>query len=66
MFPMELLGENNVVRWQFPNRYRFFYPFTPALPYEAYRKKVDAMQQVIMAKTGLPLYDLRDKKMIWW
>ncbi|MFL5705720.1 MAG: hypothetical protein ACJ8AG_23250 [Ktedonobacteraceae bacterium] len=66
MIPMELLGENNVVRWQFPNRYRFFYPFTPTLPYEAYRKKVDVMQQVIMAKTGLPLYDLRDKKMIWW
>jgi hypothetical protein len=66
MLPFEIIGEHGVVRWQIPDRYQFFYPFTPTIPQEEFRQTFAAMQQVITAKTGLPLYDLRDKKLVWW
>lgn len=38
----------------------------PNMPYEEYRTKMAAIQQVIVARTGKPLYDLRDEKIVWW
>ncbi len=64
--PFELVGKESVVRWMMPRRYRLFYPFRPAESYEEYCQKMDALQRVIVAKTGRPMYDLRDKKIVWW
>jgi hypothetical protein len=38
----------------------------PNMPYDEYRRKMAAIQQVIVARTGKSLYDLRDEKIVWW
>jgi hypothetical protein len=62
----ELIGKNSVVRWTVPKNLRFYYPLQPAEYYEEYSRKIQALPQLITAKTGLPLYDLREKKLIGW
>ncbi len=63
----EIIGKDGVVRWIVPKaRFRAIYPFRPTIPYDEYCKKIEALEQVVAAKTGLPLYDLRDKKMYLW
>ena len=59
----ELAGPNTVVRWE---RLRRKMPFTfawlckPSIPFDEYDQQMDALLSVIAAKTGLPLYDLRE------
>lgn len=62
----ELIGKNSVVRWGVPKNLRFYYPLQPAEYYEDYSRKMQALPQLIMAKTGLPLYDLREGKLTLW
>ncbi|MBV9711026.1 MAG: hypothetical protein JO011_08945 [Ktedonobacteraceae bacterium] len=63
----EIIGKDSVVRWIVPkSRFRAIYPFRPTIPYDEYCKKMEALEQVVIAKTGLPLYDLRDKKLYLW
>ncbi len=63
----EIIGKDSVVRWIVPkSRFRAIYPFRPTIPYDEYCKKMEALEQLVVAKTGQPLYDLRDKKMYLW
>ncbi|BCL80606.1 hypothetical protein ccbrp13_30710 [Ktedonobacteria bacterium brp13] len=56
MISYELIGENGVVRWVVPNQYRLFFPFKPTIPNDEYTQKMAALQQVIVAQSGKPLY----------
>jgi hypothetical protein len=66
----ELTSERGVARWfQLGPRRTFLTWFTmlkPDLSLDEYREKMTRLQQVIVARTGKPLYDLRDEKIVWW
>ncbi len=63
----EIIGKDSVVRWIVPkSRFRAIYPFRPTIPYDEYCRKMEALEQMVVAKTGQPLYDLRDKKLYLW
>jgi hypothetical protein len=63
-FQYELIGEHSVVRWQIPNPNQTFQLFKPTIPRQEFDYRLGSMHQVITAKTGLLLYDLRDKKLV--
>jgi hypothetical protein len=60
----ELDSDNAVVRWIWipRNMYRAF-SFEPAMSYEEYSQRMQALLDLISAKTGLPLYDLGETKL---
>lgn len=66
----ELTSEQGVARWfQLGSQRKFMTWFTmlkPDLPFDEYRETMIRLQQVIVARTGKPLYDLRDEKIVWW
>ena len=69
-FRVELTSERGVARWfQLGPRRTFLTWFTmlkPDLSLDEYHEKMTRLQQVIVARTGKPLYDLRDEKIVWW
>lgn len=67
LLSFELVGDQSVIRWQIPAKVKKTpLVYTTNVPSEEYYAKLAALQQVVMAKTGLPLYDLRDQKVTWW
>ncbi|GLV60430.1 hypothetical protein KDH_72490 [Dictyobacter sp. S3.2.2.5] len=68
MLLFELTSKDTVARWyQLSYRHAFYTWLTalkPSMPIDEYRRVMDALPQVIMARTGKPLYDLRHQKMI--
>lgn len=70
LIQFELTSERGVARWyQLGSRRKFLTWLTmlkPDMPFDEYREKMIRLQQVIVACTGKPLYDLRDEKIVWW
>lgn len=68
--PFELVSEQGVAHWiQLGPRNKFLTRLSmlrPDMPFDEYHDKMNRLQQVIVARTGKPLYDLRDEKMVWW
>lgn len=59
----ELSNEHTSVRWLWlPRNMYFFYPFAPNITYEEYEQRMQALLELVEAKTRLPLYDLRAAK----
>ncbi|MBV9615157.1 MAG: hypothetical protein JO031_06865 [Ktedonobacteraceae bacterium] len=60
---LEVASEQNIVRWTWlrPQSARLGLA-VPMLPPEEYEQQMRSVLSVIMAKTGLPLYDLRKKQ----
>lgn len=59
----ELSSANDVVRWSWlrHSNSKLIYFARPMLPQEEYDRQMRALLSLIAARTGLPLYDLRDK-----
>jgi hypothetical protein len=66
----EITSDHEVARWfQLGSPRKLLTWMTmlkPSLPYDEYRSEMAAIQQVIVARAGKPLYDLRDEKIVWW
>ena len=66
----ELTSERGVARWYQLGSRRKFLTWMSALKsdmaFDEYRSTMLRLQQVIVARTGKPLYDLRDEKIVWW
>jgi len=66
----EITSAHGIARWyQLGERRKFLTwlsTLKPDVPFEEYREKMSRLQQVIIARTGKPLYDLRDDKIVWW
>jgi len=59
----ELATSETVARWMWlPPGMTFFSAFKPTLPLEEYHQKMQAVLQLIEAKTHLPLYDIGPSK----
>lgn len=55
----ELASSDTVARWMWlPPRLPFFSVYQPTLPLEEYQQQMQAVLQLIEAKTHLPLYDI--------
>lgn len=62
----ELSSANDIVRWGWmhqSNRKVLFFA-KPTIPAEDYNRQMEAVLSLIAGRTGLPLYDLRDKKQV--
>jgi hypothetical protein len=63
----ELSNAHSVARWFWlPQNTFFFYPLRPETSYEEYDRQMQALLQLIEAKTRLPLYDLSEKTNKWY
>lgn len=59
----ELATSETVARWMWlPPSMTFFSVYQPTLPLEEYKQKMQAVLQLIEAKTHLPLYDIGPSK----
>jgi hypothetical protein len=59
----ELSSANEVIRWEWIRSTRRIIFFArPAVPQEEYDRQMQALLSLIAARTGLPLYDLRESK----
>ena len=59
----ELATRDTVARWMWlPPGRTFFSAFKPTLPHGEYHQKMQAVLQLIEAKTHLPLYDIGPSK----
>lgn len=67
----EVTGYNgSVVRWtQLGPKGTFITSISalkPETSFDEYRDRIVRLQQVVVARSGKPLYDLRDEKITWW
>ena len=60
----EVSSARDIVRWTWihANNRRVLFPAKPAMSTENYNQQMEAVLALIAGRTGLPLYDLRDKK----
>ncbi|HZU65635.1 MAG TPA: hypothetical protein VFA09_00030 [Ktedonobacteraceae bacterium] len=60
----ELSSANDIVRWTWMRRssFRVVFYARPVLSEEEYNRQMESLLSFIAARTGLPLYDLRDKR----
>jgi hypothetical protein len=59
----ELSSANDIIRWTWMRRssFRVLFYSQPVLSEEDYNRQMQSLLSFIAARTGLPLYDLRDK-----
>jgi hypothetical protein len=59
----ELSSPNDIVRWTWmrPGSLKVLFYARPALSQEDYNQQMQSLLSFIAARTGLPLYDLREK-----
>lgn len=66
----EVTSDDGIARWYELSSKRSFLSWLsmlkPDLPYEQYQDASVRLQKVIVARSGKPLYDLRDTKLIEW
>ncbi|GER88222.1 hypothetical protein KDW_23840 [Dictyobacter vulcani] len=66
----EITSEKGVARWiQLGPKKKFLTRLSmlkPETSFDEYHNLTARVQQVIVAHTGKPLYDLRDEKIVWW
>jgi hypothetical protein len=63
----ELSNAHSVARWIWLRRNMiFFYPLQPETSFEEYDHQMQALLELIEAKTRLPLYDLSEKTNKWY
>ena len=63
----ELSSATEIARWnwvQRPNRFRM--SLVPTVPLDDYHRQMQALNGLIVARTGLPLYDLRAESAPGW
>lgn len=62
----ELSSANELIRWTWmrPGTRRVWFFAKPTVSQEEYNRQMQALLSVIAGKTGLPLYDLRENKMV--
>ena len=58
----ELSSTTDIIRWTWIQRKSFLSSMEPAIPLAAYHQQMQALLSLIAAKTGLPLYDLRQNR----
>ena len=60
----EVSSARDIVRWGWvrPNSVKVIFFAKPTVPTEDYNQQMEAVLSLIAGRTGLPLYDLRDKK----
>lgn len=56
----ELSSARNIVRWTWFLRKTFLVDLEPAISHDEYNRQMQALLWLVTAKTGLPLYDLRE------
>ncbi len=63
-FFFELSNANEVIRWNWirKNTRKLIFFAKPTIPQADYDRQLQALNSLIAAKTGLPLYDLRERK----
>ena len=63
-FLFELSSANEVIRWNWLRKStrRIIFLAKPAVPRAEYERQMQALNSLIAARTGLPLYDLREKR----
>lgn len=63
-FLFELSSANDIIRWNWLRKStrRMIYLAQPAIPPAEYERQMHALNSLIAARTGLPLYDLREKR----
>ncbi len=63
-FFFELSNANEVIRWNWirKNTRKLIFFAKPTIPQDDYDRQMQALNSLIAAKTGLPLYDLRERK----
>ncbi|MDQ2714730.1 MAG: hypothetical protein M3Z08_07480 [Chloroflexota bacterium] len=66
----ELTGEHDIACWfKLGPRRKFLarlIMLKPDMPFDEYQDAMNKIQQVIVARSGKPLYDLRDEKIVMW
>lgn len=58
VWSFELADEHAIVTWHYLQEQRWLSQ-RASLPYNEYNRIVDALNSYVVARTGLPLYDLR-------
>ena len=63
-FLFELSSTNEVIRWNWLRKStrRIIFLAKPTVPRAEYERQMHALNSLIAARTGLPLYDLREKR----
>jgi hypothetical protein len=56
----ELSSARDIVHWTWVLRKTYWVGLEPAIPHDEYNRQVQALLSLVSAKTGLPLYDLRE------
>jgi hypothetical protein len=58
----ELATERWAVEWRRLRHVRWYSFEQPEFPFDEYDRQMEALLSLLAAKTGLPLYDLRDSR----
>ncbi len=56
----ELSSARDIVRWTWVLRKTHWVGLEPTIPRDEYNRQMQALLSLVAAKTGLPLYDLRE------
>lgn len=56
----ELSSAKDIVRWTWVLRKTYWVGLEPTIPHDEYNRQMQALLSFVTAKTGLPLYDLRE------
>jgi hypothetical protein len=56
----ELSSARGIVRWTWFLRKTYWVDLEPTIPHDKYNRQMQALLSLVAAKTGLPLYDLRE------
>ena len=56
----ELSSARDIVRWTWVLRRTYWIGLEPVLPHDEYNRQMEALLSFVVARTGLPLYDLRE------